>query len=232
MKHQTNISETSDSDLWEMFESARTMRPLPDDVRARARARALASLTAAAASPPSIEARHVRSLRLALTVALAFTGAVAVAAGAIAALRGRAPRASTPVPLFISDVAPPSLAAQADSPEAPPTPTAKPVLSSERRRAHSSFAARGAYSAELRLLRRAQVAYAGADFFSALVLMREHERRFPNAALAEERDALRVRSLAGAQRAAEARDAAEAFAHRFPHSVLLPSLRVIPKPSE
>ena len=49
----------------------------------------------------------------------------------------------------------------------------------------------------------------------------EHERRFPTGWLAEQRDAMRVRSLAGAGRADEARRAAVAFGERFPRSALL-----------
>jgi hypothetical protein len=74
------------------------------------------------------------------------------------------------------------------------------------------------------LLRRAHAAYAGRDFASALGLAAEHARRFPNGVLAEQRDALRVRSLAGAGRTSEARGAAKAFASRFPRSVLLPQI--------
>ena len=80
------------------------------------------------------------------------------------------------------------------------------------------------YAAELDLLQRAQVAFAGRDFPGALVLVAEHARRFPNGRLAEEREALRVRSLAGSGRADDARRAVAAFANRFPRSVLLPRL--------
>jgi hypothetical protein len=76
-------------------------------------------------------------------------------------------------------------------------------------------------AAELDLLRRARSAYGQRDFSGALLLVAEHNRRFPQGHLAEEREALRVRSLAGAGRSAEARQAAAAFAARFPRSVLL-----------
>jgi hypothetical protein len=74
--------------------------------------------------------------------------------------------------------------------------------------------------AELKLLTRAHAAYARRDFTRALNLVAEHSRRYPQGHLAEQREALRVRSLVGAGRGAEARQAALAFARRFPNSVL------------
>ena len=85
--------------------------------------------------------------------------------------------------------------------------------------------AQESYVAELDLLQRAQAAYAERDFSGALVLVAEHARRFPNGRLAEEREALRVRSLAGSEHGEEAHRAVEGFANRFPRSVLMPRLR-------
>ena len=78
---------------------------------------------------------------------------------------------------------------------------------------------------ELDLLRNAHVAYSTQDFARALERVREQARRFPNGSLAEEREALRVRSLAAAGRAGEARQAAAAFAEHFPRSVLLSQIQ-------
>ena len=64
------------------------------------------------------------------------------------------------------------------------------------------------FTAELELLQRAHAAYTRHDFSVALTLVAEHARRFPNGHLAEQREALRVRSLAGAGRADEAHRAA------------------------
>ena len=80
-------------------------------------------------------------------------------------------------------------------------------------------------AAELALIQQAQAAYADGNLPNALELLAEHGRRFPNGRLAEEREALRVRSLAGCGRPADARRALQAFADRYPHSVLLPHLR-------
>jgi hypothetical protein len=52
----------------------------------------------------------------------------------------------------------------------------------------------------------------------------EHERKFPDGALAEERDALAVRTLVALGRNPEARRRAEALRSRFPRSVFLPAV--------
>lgn len=76
-------------------------------------------------------------------------------------------------------------------------------------------------------MRRAHSAYAERNFGMALKLASEHARKFPRGVLAEEREALRVRSLASAGQTAEARRAAAAFAERFPRSVLLSRIQKI-----
>jgi hypothetical protein len=59
----------------------------------------------------------------------------------------------------------------------------------------------------------------------------EHARRFKDGRLTEEREALRVKSLAGLGRSDEARRAAAAFRARFPRSVLLSAVNQM-SPSE
>ena len=78
------------------------------------------------------------------------------------------------------------------------------------------------FSAELDLLQRAHAAYTRRDFSAALALVAEHARRFPRGHLAEQREALHVRSLVGSGRTDEAHRAEAAFAIQFPRSVLLP----------
>jgi hypothetical protein len=78
---------------------------------------------------------------------------------------------------------------------------------------------------ELRLLGRARAAVVRADFAAALPPISEHARRFHEGGLVEEREALRVKALAGLGRHDEARSAADVFARQFPRSVLLPTLR-------
>jgi len=92
-------------------------------------------------------------------------------------------------------------------------------------RARQLLTPQESYAAELRLLQGAQSAYTSQDFPDALVLLAEHARRFPEGRFAEEREALRIRSLEGAGRGDEARHALAAFGRRFPRSALLPRLQ-------
>ena len=124
----------------------------------------------------------------------------------------------------------------APSPVAPQAPlpqlerraniAARPV---DRRCHHQTRSPSGApprlLRAELELLRRAHAAYASQEYTGALLVLAEHAHRFPSGRLAEEREALRVRSLADVGRKDEARRAAANFAARFPRSVLLPNCK-------
>jgi hypothetical protein len=94
-----------------------------------------------------------------------------------------------------------------------PAPAVSPHTGNER------------YALELKVLQPARAAVARDDFSSALAAIAEHERRFPDGQLAEEREALRVQALSGLQRTEEASRAAAAFRERFPGSVLLSRMR-------
>jgi hypothetical protein len=225
MKRDNRIS---DRELEALVERGRTIRRLPDVVRARALARARATEAAAAAdSPPAAAAAatapaHVGTRRIAIAASMAL---LVGAGGAVAALVGHAParrdaaavsspRAVAPTRISVPQPALPSSLVSEEL--IPPAKARHPAR---------SLTPKESYAAELDLLQRAQVAFAGRDFSGALVLVAGHARRFPNGRLAEEREALRVRSLAGSGRADDARSAVAAFANRFPRSVLLPRLR-------
>lgn len=81
---------------------------------------------------------------------------------------------------------------------------------------------------ELRLLRRARASVAEGDFEGALRPIAEHARRFPDGTLAEEREALRVKSLSTLGQTEEARRAASSFRRRFPNSVLVRVVEQLP----
>lgn len=86
------------------------------------------------------------------------------------------------------------------------------------------------YALELAILRRARAAVASENFAAALDAVGEHQRRFPDGNLREERDALRVKALSGIGKSDEARAAAERFRERFPESVLAPRLEGTVRP--
>ena len=78
---------------------------------------------------------------------------------------------------------------------------------------------------ELRLLEQARAAVASEDFVRAKELLAEHTRRFRTGWMVEEREALRIKSLAGLGRRGEARRATAQFEANFPRSPLLPAVR-------
>lgn len=217
-----------DQEVEAVMEQGRQIRPTPDVVRARLLARARAAVAAARASEPIpvlTAGWHGRRLAVAAGALLAFG-----TAGAAAAVYSRVTRAPEIAPL--PPRAPEAPAARGSTPSLPAAARPELVPSTRTPRAHRPITPQESYAAELQLLQRAQSEYASQDFDNALVLVAEHGRRFPNGRLAEEREALRVRSLARAGRGDEARRALAAFANRFPHSVFLPRLQEAARSAE
>jgi hypothetical protein len=159
-------------------------------------------------------------LRVALAASIAVT---AGAVGAFAALRSRAAHTPPPVPQVGAAAAPAIRhdSSPAPAPESPTVATQNAATAKPARPARVAGAA-DPFAVELDVLQRAHAAYARRDFSGALTLVAEHARRFRKGPLAEQREALRVRSLVGSGRRDEAQRAASAFAVRFPRSVLLP----------
>lgn len=201
-----------------LFEKSRAIDPVPDVTRARTLVRARARLATLGAEPAIEQAvRHLPWQRVAMAAVVAVG---LVATGAVAARVTRPPT----VELLASTadmtpdgartvVIPPRLPASGDEP-APP--------SDRRERAEPPAQGRGR---EFALMRQAQAAYASEDYPTAIHVLLEHAARYPSGRLAEEREALRVRTLLGLRRPDEARRALDAFEGRFSQSVLLPSLR-------
>jgi len=220
----------------ELLAAGRELSRQPHAVRARVLARAKAA--ALSPAPRLVEAPAVRpqAAKAVLVRAAAFAATAAGLAGSAYALSGAwQPRQmaapATSASGSRADAAPSSGLTShraapdpvtATQPSVQPEPPRQPVprAASEPRRSPKA-AVHGSYEAELELLRSAHTAYAARDYSNALLLAGEHARRFANGALSEQREALRIRCLAGAGRAAEARRAVTAFARRFPRSVLL-----------
>jgi hypothetical protein len=207
---------------------------VPAELRTRVLAHARAVISGDAIPParipeplPMPPARGRGLLRIAVAASLAVAGvavgAVAgITAGAVAARYARRAHTAPDVSPQPPPAAPSVAIAGAES--ALPVP---PRLTPDHEAAIHAHPARhgtkrAPFAAELELLQGAHAAYTRREFSAALTLVATHDRRFPRGQLAEQREALRVRSLAGAGRAEEARRAAAAFAVRFPRSVLLP----------
>jgi hypothetical protein len=78
---------------------------------------------------------------------------------------------------------------------------------------------------ERELLDRARAAFGRGDLDDAYRTLNTHGARYPKGVLAEEREALAVRTLAGLGRSDEARARARRFEATYPDSVMLPVVR-------
>jgi hypothetical protein len=213
-------------ELESLLAKERNILPESAELRARVMTRARALAREAHGAP----VRSFWQRRASLLVAAALV--TAFAAAAIAAWWGL-PRAAEHRP---SDAVVASTAQKAGAPVLqPPVSATEASLSAQKAEPASeppergntaaprgSFAGDGndAYALELGLLQRARAGVASGEFSRALEAIAEHQRRFPSGRLREEREALRVKALAGLGRDDEARLFAKRFRERFPHSVL------------
>jgi hypothetical protein len=198
-----------------LLERERETLSLSPAVRARALTRARAAVLAGSVRSP-VSTGHPR-LRWSAAVGLACLvgGTVGATASQIHARWSPPPGPSLAArPVEASQ--PPAMQ---PSPATPSTP-ASPPRHVATRRASTTDSARE----ELSLLGRARASVAREDFATALRLVAEHARRFRDGRLAEEREALRIKALAGLGRMEEAVRGAVEFGVRFPHSVLLPAV--------
>ena len=229
-----------DPELEALLEHRTVERRVPPEMRSRALARARATVSAGEAiSPEAVPPLHAPvpmpvasghgRFRIALAVSVAVAG---VAVGAVAALRARRVHPPEIISLASPPPAPEIPAAKVGGPSSePPTRDVRRGAAINAPRPLRAGPKEDPFTAELELLQRAQVAYTRREFPRALALIAEHARRFPRGPLAEQREALRVRSLVGSGRADEAHRAAAAFALRFPRSVLLPQVEGSPESS-
>jgi hypothetical protein len=201
----------------------REIAPVRETTRARSLARARAALGAGDARPAHrpVEAPPFRWAAVAAIVCVAgAAGAVAYGGGAHFWARP----APAPVPAVATPGAAPSLAPPRDDDAPAAPPEAAPTTRAPLRPTVGPPAADDA-RVELALMGQARAAVARGDYARALTPLAEHARRFKEGRLVEEREALRVKSLAGLGRHEEAQRAASAFRVRFPRSVLLPAVR-------
>jgi hypothetical protein len=111
--------------------------------------------------------------------------------------------------------APPSAEANTALQTSPSVPPVSPHASPPR--SHASQ-----LSEERVLLDEARAAISQGDAQRGIERLERHRRLFPNALLAEERDALQVQALVKAARYDEARARADSFRKRTPGSLFLP----------
>ena len=217
----SRLRPTLSPEVRALLDCERSVPPLSAADRARALTRARAALVAGVMRP-SVP-RAARWPRWAAVAAAACAASTAVGA---AAYEIRAHLASHRPPASVVMVAAPP------APLGPPSPSTAELVGTNPVPAASTRTPTPSDGdtalAELRLLRQARAAVAREDFAAALPLIAEHSRRFKNGRLTEEREALRVKTLASLGRTEEARRAAAAFEARFPRSVLLHSVTQMP----
>ena len=85
--------------------------------------------------------------------------------------------------------------------------------------------AQSTLDAELTLLRDAKKALNDGDSSRALSILDEHQRKFPDGILAEERASTRVLALCAAGKTSDARAAAQDFLAKYPRSPSAPRIR-------
>jgi hypothetical protein len=201
----------------------------PEGTRQRVLSRARTAWRAVESPPARRPARRRPAFLLAATLVMALA---AVAYGAWHRAQSRtasvvatpAPPVSPPKPrqpvVPSAPAAPAEIAAEPAEPEEPEERQIRKTKTAVS--GQSATAARDAL--ELAVLERARAAVAKGDHTAALRAIALHQRRFPDGVLREEREALRVRALAGLGKTGEAERAAAQFRERFPRSVLSPSI--------
>jgi hypothetical protein len=201
-----------DAELWALLATEREIPIVPPAVRERMLARAREALSKRTARP-LVDARTSQRGRWS---AAAVAVLVVVAAGGAAAYdRYARPQVASSVVLVA-----PSMPAPPNHPGTTEKHLSELPIDKSLPGDPSRAAGEGA-AEELRLLERVRVAIGRENYAAALSLIFEHEHRFKNGQLVEEREALRVSALSGLGRREDARRAAATFEARFPLSPLL-----------
>lgn len=223
MKHGT--LEALSPEMVSLLAKERDFPDEPAEVRARAMARARTALDDVfSSSTRSFWQRRV-TLLVAATFVLGFA-AVAIAAR-LSLRRPTVQGPSVPAELAVTPARAHSLEPARPKAEVPAETRSgvvsdvpeRPSVGPQPRRS-SAADATDADALELALLQQARGAVAKGEFSMALDALLAHQRRFPAGRLREEREALRIKALAGLGRNDEAQRAAERFRERFPRSVL------------
>jgi hypothetical protein len=215
--------------------------------RERVRAKVLAAIAAggaagagaaghasAATSAGSATAGGALAAKLAM-IAIAVAG---VATGAYLALRSPdraaeqmpAPSVSAlpPEPQPEPEVAPAITADAAIEmgPEDVPDPSPAKPRATKKKDPAPTLSPADSLREERALIARASDALRDGDAAAALTAVKEHQRRFPDGMLIEERSAARVQALCALGRTADGTSAREAFLARWPRSVHAAKVRV------
>jgi hypothetical protein len=252
------VLEDLDADLRALLDAAAPGIVPPPEAQGRVARRLAVAVAALPAATSGLSASHAARPSY-IAGALRKTGAwapkpvvAAFVAGALAGVGGYAAtlsrHAAAPAPRVEPGVAVEANASApvvpAEQPSAPPVfeapgPRAEVASASSSREADapSSPAARSPRTSDLdaerQILDVGRRALATGEPEDVLRATRQHERRFPEGALVEEREALAIQALVVSSRLDEARARAGRFAAKFPDSLLGPvvqaAIDTIPK---
>lgn len=223
-----------DDDLAALLQDAKTIAA-PDD----AKARVLSRLAAALPPPPSGgsggSGGNTAPAPPAAPVAAGFPAwalAAAVAVGAGLGLGGSLLLPPRERVVYIDrsiPAAPPTVAAAPAEPA--PSPSGLRLEDLPRAPTATATVANAAHGEDLAkeraVLDVARSALGRGDAANTLVATAEHERKFPQGALIEEREALAIQALALQGRRTDAQARGDRFRKRFPRSMLLPAVDAV-----
>jgi hypothetical protein len=217
----TNVPPVSD-EIASLLASERVIGAESGELRQRALLRAQVAQAKHSVRPAALGLARWRWLGVAAALAVATLAAAvesrhrtAAPALPVGSAQSAHPTAELPAPQAAPREQPAESAESADSPTVASAAAPRPALTRAQ-----------GYALELKLLQPARAALNRGDDATALAAIAEHERRFPDGQLSEEREGLRVFALLGAQRTGEACRAATAFRRRFSHSMLLSRMNV------
>lgn len=219
----------SDPALPELDENARRLLALgqgpmdpPEGAKDRLRARLAASLPPGPGPGSGGSGGGTRVPLWAAGLAFVVGGAVGFAARgsreAAPELRAQAPR------FALASAVPASAPSAGLSPVRPAQSAPPPALSSVPSALSAPRPRLAGLAAERAILDVARTALARGEGAQSISASREHERRFPRGALAEEREAIYVQALVLGGDKAAARARAIRFRQEYPDSMLLPAV--------
>ncbi len=172
------------------------------------------------------------ALRLARRVA-PLAASFAAGGGVVAVAMHRAPepprivyvdRSLATPPATESRLNPQPMPPQAPEAAAPPSAPEAPRANAPTGALATASPSRDQLTAERQLLDLARGALEREEPERALDATARHERKYPNGALVQEREAMAIRALVMLGRVGEAHERADRFRTRFPQSLLLPTI--------
>lgn len=223
-----------DDDLSALVREASRLPPVDAERLSRARARLHASVLGlgGAGLPPARGTIALTKAKLAAVVALAFVGGVGAGVTGVTGVTGKSRAPSPPAAPVVSTVFVAAPLASVVMAPVPTGPSPIEVEASARRprpvpSSSSSSPPRSSVTprtGERELLDQARRALREGEGDRALDLVSRHESDYPNGALSEERDVVRIQALILAGRTSDARDRLAAFKQRYPASPFLLAL--------